>query len=445
MARPSFFACLFVLGASLPAMATCPPDQVSTCISRRAPDGTIVQHPRLHWTPIASATRSQGNAGLQLQYLQGRASAVTRHLSAAALGVPGQSISGLFFQPAGSAPILFARFAPGSNTLRIDLLRIERGTDGRVTVASAQFGPHHGERFILSQDFISASARQSLQRGINPFSAWLHLDDNLFHDICFQCRRADGTLDPYTSGVATAVGLAMQQAGASTGILAVAREWIDVQQETSGGLLFSTVKVKTYGYAQPDWWLASPIGAQAGATDQHGTCAVAGEQPCLPEHTVMAGVALAPWTGLNLPTDRDLLYYSEDSHSGFTVLGYAVVTALLVGAGSYVWGGDLLAGGGDVADASLTTLPGISASTGTATINGLLSAGGYLAGSDTLHPASPGQIQNGYLGTPYSSGRFVNSANSNPIVNDLQTKVTTLQTAKQKMAMDLDSRQNARI
>ncbi len=124
MSRTSFYACLFVLGASLPAMATCPPDQVSTCISRRAPDGTIVQHPRLHWTPIASATRSQGNAGLQLQYLQGRASAVTRHLSAAALGVPGQSISGLFFQPAGSAPILFARFAPGSNTLRIDLLRI---------------------------------------------------------------------------------------------------------------------------------------------------------------------------------------------------------------------------------------------------------------------------------------------------------------------------------
>ena len=416
------------LALAVTAECACPPELAGSCVARRTADGQVVQFPRLHWTPVASATPLARTAGMQVRYLRGRASSVTRNVSAAALGLNGQTMSGLFFQPPGAAPVLFARFAPGSNTLRIDLLRIEHTPDGRMTVAAAQFGPHHGERFVVSQDYISAGDRQNQLPGINPLRAWLRPEDNLFHDICFQCRSGDGSLDPYTSGVATAVGLAMQFAGASTGILAVAREWIDVQQESSGGLLWSTVKVKTYGYAQPDWWLASPIGAQAGATDQLGTCAVAGEQPCLPEHTVLAGIALAPWAGLNLPTDRDLLYYSEDSHSGFTVLGYAVVTALLVGAGSYAWGGEMLGGGGiEAANAGLQISSAGAA--GSAGLNAITAFGGYSALSNMIHPGSPDRVQQGYLGSTFGIGSSPIETSKTAANATVSIETTRLQTA----------------
>ncbi len=410
-----------------PVLASCPPGAGAWCVQRQAADGTMVQYPRLHWTIVASAARTSPGAAFDLRYLQGMATRVTRHVSAAALGVGGNQLSRIFFQPSGSPPLVFARFAPGSNLLRIDVLRVERGINGTITVASTQFGPHQGDRFVATQGFLSVSDQRAGKPGRNPFALWLDPGDDLFHNICFQCLTSTGTLDAYTSGVTTAIGLAMQQVGAQVGILAVAREWIDVQQQTSGGLLWSTVTVKTYGYAQPDWWIASPIGAQLGATSQLGACVVANESPCAPEHQARAGIAIAPWSGPNLPTDADLLYYSEDSHTGFTVLGYAIITAVLVGAGSYAWGGAELAGAGGLTDAALTPESTGVIAIGSSAINAGAGLIGYLGTSDVLHPGSSSNIQNGYLGETFSAGRQTALQPNNPANASLADNVQTLQ------------------
>lgn len=426
-------AMIAALIAAQVAQATCASIDRDHCISRRAPDDSIVQFPRLTWTPIASARRDPSGRGFQISYLRGGMTRVTRNASAAALGIPGNQVSGLFYQPANTAPIAFARFAPGSNQLRIDILRIERGIDGRITVADAVYGPHHGERFIPEQAYLSASDQRAHQRGRNPLAAWKSPDDNIFHDICLECPDGHGGIDAHTSGVAVALGTAMRQVGAQLGILAVAREWIDVQEESDGGLLWSTVTVKVSGYARPDWWIASPIGAQIAGTTSLGVCALVGETPCRPEHVVSAGIQLAPWAGPGLPTDQDRLYYSENSQSGFTVLGYSLITAALVGFGSYAWGGDMLAEGGDGAGvlASSATTPAVGGVTSTTAAGIGVAAGvSYIGISDALHPGSPADLQSTYLGSTLAGGQIATQSARDQATATLASRTTTLQTAQ---------------
>lgn len=412
------------------AQATCASGDSARCISRRAPDGSIVQYPRLSWTVIASAARDPSGQGFQIRYLQGGMTRVTRNASASALGISGQQVSGLFYQPPNAPPIVFARFAPGSNQLRIDVLRIERGIDGRIRVADAVFGPHHGERFIAQQDFIAASDVRANRPGLNPLAAWKSPADNIFHDICLECPDGQGGIDAHTSGVAVALGVAMRSVGAHLGILAAAHEWVDVQESSSGGLLRSTVTVKVSGYARPDWWIASPIGAQTAGSSSLGACAVTGESPCRPEHVVAAGIQLAPWAGPGLPTDQDRLYYSESSQSGFTVLGYSLITAALVGFGSYVWGGEMLAadGGAQGIVSSIATSGSVGGVTATSAIGTGLAAGtGYATSSDLLHPGSTNDIQSSYLGTTVGSGQLASQANGSSIEQQLAKKATAAQ------------------
>ncbi|MDE3012314.1 MAG: hypothetical protein KGI67_15640, partial [Pseudomonadota bacterium] len=401
-----FVAILTVTIAAMPIVqASCAIEDAARCISQRAPDGTLVQFPRLHWNVVANAARDPSGSGFQIRYLHGGMTRVTRNANAAALGIPGLQVSGLFYQPARTPPIVFARYAPGSNALRVDVLRIERGIDGRINVADAVYGPHQGERFIARQGFISASAQQAGLPGINPLASWKSDKDNVFHDICLQCPDGHGGIDASTSGVAVAMGVAMRQVGAQLGILAAAREWIDVQEDSSGGLLWSTVTVKVSGYARPDWWIASPIGAQIAGATHLGTCALAGESPCRPEHVVNAGIQLTPWAGPGLPTDQDRLYYSENSQSGFTVLGYSLITAALVGFGAYAWGGDIL--GADGLSGSLMTTPANGVGLiGSAGVTGMAGGLGYMTASDVMHPSAPDQQQDGYLGRTISSGQL---------------------------------------
>ena len=406
------------------ARADCPLADNGHCVARALPGGGSVVFPRLRWNTIARVGRTPSGDGFDLRYLKGGRTQVTRHSAAAALGLAGRLVSGVFYQPPGSAPIVFARFAPGSNALRIDILRIEREPDGGVKVADALFGPHHGDVFLATQDFISAADRNAGQPGRNPLAAWSAPEDDVFHNICFQCPTASGALDPYTSGVAVALGVAMRHVGAQIGILAVAREWIDVQESSSGGLLWSTVTVKVSGYARPDWWIASPIGAQVGGTSTLGICA-ASESPCQPEHLVRAGIQLAPWSGPNLPTDQDRLYYSENSQSGFTVLGYSLITAVLVGTGSYLWGGELLSGGG-IADATATTEITGAASFGTAGLDAIAGGAGYLGLTNVIHPGSSGDLQKGYLGPGYQPDSTA-SVSSDSASRTLVTKSRELQ------------------
>jgi hypothetical protein len=422
---------LAVLGA-LPSycLATCAQQDVGHCVARSAPDGTLVRFPRLRWETIANAARDRHGQGISIDYLRGGTTRATHHESALALGIPGGQVSGIFYPAPGSPPIVFARFAPGSNQLRIDVLRLDRTPDGRVTVADAIYGPHHGERFITQQAYLADQDVRAGRPGLNPLSAWKSAQDNVFHDICFQCPDGHGGIDSHTSGVATAVGIAMREVGAHLGIVAIAREWIDVQEQSSGGLLWSTVTIKVSGYARPDWWIASPMGTQIGGTTNLGICAVDGEQPCRREHIVSAGIQLAPWAGPNLPTDQDRLYYSENSQSGLTVLGYSLVTAALVGFGSYVWGGEALAGGGGagLATSESTTLAAQGLTGSSAIGFGFAGGASYIGVSDLLHPGSTGDIQSTFLGTPLSSGKLSSSVPNNEIAAKLGALTTKLQT-----------------
>lgn len=421
------------IAASPIAQASCAIEDAARCISQRAPDGTLVQFPRLHWSVVANAARDPSGSGFQISYLRGGMTRVTRNANASALGIPGLQVSGLFYQPAKTPPIVFARYAPGSNVLRIDVLRIERGVDGRITVADAVYGPHQGERFIAHQGFISASAQRAGLPGINPLASWKSDKDNVFHDICLQCPDGRGGIDANTSGVAVAVGVAMRQVGAQLGILAAAREWIDVQEDSSGGLLWSTVTVKVSGYARPDWWIASPIGAQIAGATHLGTCALADESPCRPEHVVNAGIQLTPWAGPGLPTDQDRLYYSENSQSGFTVLGYSLITAALVGFGAYAWGGEFWADSGSAGEmltSQSTTVASGGVTSSSAVTLGLSAGTGYLGTSDALHPGATSDLQTSYLGPTLASGQIGAQVPSNDAAAKLQASTKALQISR---------------
>jgi hypothetical protein len=367
------------------ARADCAPG--SPCVTVPVGAGAAVRYPRLAWAPIAEA-RQFGPGDHDIRLIQGDATQVLNDAAARALGLRGADITRVPHPFGANAPLVFARYVPGSNELRIDAIRIERSPTGVVRVAQALFGPHHGDHWAAYGKYLSAAERiAGRTTGINPFARFADPKDDIFHRI-----GPDGML--------VAVGHAMRHLGATLGLIAVTDLRFQQREIDDGGLLTTKTTYIIDGYAKPDWWIASPLQVQTLGKSDTAIC-VGSEDPanCLPHHVATAGISVMRWQGGNMPATEDHLYHWQDTKSGFSVLGMAVLTGLLVFAGAYVFGPQIAGGG-----FSVTAGEGAATVLESAAQLGLASSGAYIAGSDVLHPGSIFDIQQGFLGNTISRG-----------------------------------------
>lgn len=312
---------------------------------------TEVTYPGDNWQVVAELEPGVLPDTFDVRMIQGDRWITVGRDELGAAGVDSKRLSDLVKAfPAGGA-MVFARYSPQTAELRINAVKVEKGIDGKIRMMISDFTPHHGERWRASRNYLTPSELADPARpGYNPFDQFRRdPTDPVFHNINL-------------SGALVAVGHAMQYTKAFVGMLAVTEPRFEQEVRKSGGILKKKVTTIVRGYAKPKWFVALPKELQPrGFTAQ--ICVIPRATSCdAIEHVAPAGVSFEPWTGGNMPEMEDLLSVWSQTKSSWTVLAFAVLTAVLVGFAAYLtptlfansaMGANIIAYGKSLADAAL--------------------------------------------------------------------------------------------
>lgn len=321
------------------------------------------------------------------------------------LGLSPERISDLGRRFQGAPPIVFARYSPENAQLRVNVVKMERGVDGVVRVWISDFTPHHGERWRWSTRRYLTEAEEGNpdMPGRNPFRAFLApapgggvQPENYSTLYCKSPGFKWNGLctDPIFyriswAGAQVAVGHAMRHYKAPIAFIAVPQNRFEQRVTKSGGALRKKVKYEIDGYSKPRWFVATPKELQPRGTHAQ-ICVLPGASSC-PDIRLVAtsGVLVEEWKGGTMPANEDHLYHWEQTKKSWTVLAFALFTAVLTAA---AWGAGL---------GSLFTT-GWGAAAGGANISaytaGAIAGATYAAGSIVSTGGSPTSAQDGYLG-----------------------------------------------
>lgn len=216
----------------------------------------------------------------------------------------------------------FAAYSPETSELHVEVQKIERLPNGKIQVRNADFTPWHGEHWKRAQKYLTAAEREldPFRAGNNPFANFQGADvsDKVFHNVSWTAAKV-------------IVGHAQRYYGAPISFVAVTNSRFTQEVKTSSGLFTSSITVTVRGFAQPKWYVGTPIELQpTGEMGMICVGAAATANSCdAPAHVAHAGVSYMPWNGGNMPSPEDLVYQWVQKKTGFTVLFFAVVLALL--------------------------------------------------------------------------------------------------------------------
>ncbi len=326
--------------------------------------GVSHPYPLDRWMPLGEAPAA-GPGGARVAQLQGGRWAVSAREEGAATGLAGAHGSRLVAGLPQSERAVFAVYAPHEATLRVRVVRVERGVDGRVRSALADFTPDHGERWAAARHYLAADeAADPARPGRNPFAAFRGTQpgDPVFRDIGWTAAQV-------------VVGHAMRLHHSAIGYVA----WMDTRwtrsQTQSGGWLRRRVTVTTEARVRPLWYLAFPRDAHPWGLQAAFCLELSGGTCPSVARVAMSGISLVPWSGGSLPEAEDVVHAWSESRSGWTVLSFALVT------GGLFWAASALAAGASVLPSSLAA----HASAGlTPLATGAYAAGAYAAGATVL-------------------------------------------------------------
>ena len=342
---------------------------------------TELTYPGDNWQTVAELERGILPDTYDVRMIQGERWITVGRDELGAAGVYSNYMSDLVKAFPAGAVMVFGRYSPQTAQLRINAVKVEKGIDGIIRVMVSDFTPHHGERWRASRNYLTQQELADPARpGYNPFDQFRRdPTDPVFHNINL-------------SGALVAVGHAMQYTKAFVGMLAVTEPRFEQEVRKSGGILKKKVTITVRGYAKPKWYVALPKELQPrGFTAQ--ICVIPKATSCdAIEHVAPAGVSFEPWTGGNMPEMEDLLSVWSQSKSSWTVLAFAILTAVLVGFAAYA-APSLFAGAGMGAMAG-----GYGMSVSQAAMIGAAAGGIYGAGTIIDKGGSFTSAQDGYLG-----------------------------------------------
>lgn len=350
--------------------------------------GQNVKWPKLNFTKIAesnwSADRTNENqASFDWKMIEGERWITNGREELGQAGVPSSQISTRINALPKTSSYVFAAYTPENAELVIEIQKVEKSPDGKLTVYRADYTPHHGEYNKWKRDFLTPAEDADPSRlGNNPFQNFKGAtNDNAFHNISWEA-------------VGVAVGMAMRASDAHIGYIASTKTRFTQKVKKSGGALKKKVKVTIEGFAKPQWFIATPLEVQPEggissicAVNVGGATGYGNTSSCdSPYHLVTSGVSIMSWSGGNMPEIEEKLYNYVYKKSSFTVLAFTILTFALT------WG---------IASALATAVgPSFAAMAGNITplVAGSIGAGVY-AGTAVLQGADIVDAQGGWAGS----------------------------------------------
>lgn len=138
-----------------------------------------------------------------------------------------------------------------------------------------------------------------------------------------------------------------------------------------------------------------------------------------PAHIAVSGIAITEWKGGNMPVDEELVYQWKKTKSGFTVLFFTIVIALVT------WG----------AATALTGSAGFLGGAGGASLGGGLGGASFALAAGALHVLSSTALHSGGGLTQAQSGFFGSTGNG-----VLQVDLSALSEQSQGLAQGIQNR-----
>lgn len=301
-------------------------------------------------------------------------------------GIPNNQISDRINQFPKTASYVFAAYTPESAELIIEVQKVEKLPNGKLTVSRADYTPWHGEKNKWRRDYMTDSEKLNpVAVGYNPFENFkgASVTDKVFHNISWE-------------GASVAIGHAMKEYDAHMGWIASDKTRFTQVKKKSGGMLKKKIKVTITGWVKPQWFVATPLGVQSGGgmaaicvKNIGGNTSYGNTSTCdSPKHLALSGVSIKSWEGSGLPETEEKAYEWVYKKSSFTVLAFTIITFALT------WG---------VASA-LSTVVGAGAAAGAAAggLSPLAAASigaGIYAGVAALQGAGLTAAQAGWAGS----------------------------------------------
>lgn len=195
-----------------------------------------------------------------------------------------------------TAPLVLGYYNPGNNTLRIDILKVEK--TGRTPLYYyAQFSPRHGSIWKALKTYKDSSGNP-----VDPFAQWQ--DPNNGPERTGMVPNAPGNLFTGISmgGAQTALAHAMQIAKAPSAMLAVGTYRIKTWEETKGRKYNRRKEYHYQAFGKADWFsLTAPTVQEGGfhawtcaqATTDLNTCIDSLKMPTLMRIQPMKPIEIA--------------------------------------------------------------------------------------------------------------------------------------------------------
>lgn len=229
-----------------------------------------------------------------------------------------------------NVPYVMARYNPIDATLQIDLFKLEKSAVAggyKKEMYQATFGPAQGEMWKASRSYISpADYRAGLKPGVNPFSRFQAVGDDIFHGISL-------------NGAQVAIGHAMRAAGAPLALLAVAQPRTEVTSRTENAGWFSKRTTTTvHGYAKPVWYIAQSNSTQSTSNSMTAAAFCAsnptidsssGTDKCQVYDVAVSGVSFEQVSGGTFLDNEDYMgVLFEKEQTGLSFLGGLVLAVI---------------------------------------------------------------------------------------------------------------------
>lgn len=416
--------------------------------NRYVADGTTnVVYPADNWHDIGTAKQSSSGT-YDFSMTQGQRWIVDNNPAAGILGLNSIQAGKLLIQAAEKPPIVFARYFLEDAELRLQAFRVIRTPDHILHMQMADWTPWHGALFARDRYFLSATEKANpflvgndpLQRFGNPSilaqsptnsqNYWLRTDP-VFYNISWPAAQV-------------AIGLAMAHFHSLIGFISIPKLSLQQTETTSGSLLRKTVTITTRGYATPQWYVATPPSAQPYAqTAEICAVQVASGASCDDVgHMVPSGIAVQQWQGGDLPQVTDLLYTNVESHSGWTILAFALLATAFAFAGGLAlgtmatgsagWTTAAIGGqiGGGIGGSAVGAIAGTAAGTAYAVGSTVLSHGGAVTQPQSNFLGSTGW---GVINAGAPNNQYAQGLQSNVEAREIQTNTQQALTGDQEL------------
>lgn len=273
---------------------------------------TVISAPRVTWTLVSEnildiAERPLGS-------VEGNRNKLTGNTSAETSGLTSAQVASVVNAFPSNVPMVVGRYEPISQTLRVDIFKIERTTRNGKAVSAlyhSAFDPAYGEHWRAMGTYLSPAARQAGNVvGANPFTPFKRSGSENFHEVSL-------------NGSMVVLGHAQRLVGAPVSLLInhfpESKSWT----KKSGNIFRKKVTTYVDFSAKPEYYLGAPMKLQGGR--QISLCTNSPDATsCYDYEAASSGVGFMKLEGGNIIDTPTFVHQWSETKKGWTLLAVFV-------------------------------------------------------------------------------------------------------------------------